>query len=108
MVANRAGKISGKLFAKCSLPLSSSREIDEYHHQRFRSGASGAFVRKISKPHRKLSAEKSNSRNHGARFEEASRATSGKRTDIAFTMPDLLARTDAPEAQSRHMFEADV
>jgi glycosyltransferase involved in cell wall biosynthesis len=43
-----------------------------------------------------------------ARFEEASRATSGKRTDIAFTMPDLLARTDAPEAQSRHMFEADV
>jgi glycosyltransferase involved in cell wall biosynthesis len=42
------------------------------------------------------------------RFEEARRATSGKRTDIAFATPDLLTRTDACEAQSRHMFEADV
>jgi hypothetical protein len=43
-----------------------------------------------------------------ARFEEASRAASGKRTDIPFATPDLPTRADAREAQSRHMFEADV
>ena len=61
MAANCAGEIAGDFFAKRSLSLSPSRDIDEYHNESLRSGSGRPFVRKISRSRRSVSAQRTES-----------------------------------------------